>query len=536
MKRSFAMATMSHLATACSTVGPVRWRSTERGPPDGNTQSRYGPALQSPFFGTALAIDGATVAVGAPYDEDGGQLTGAAYVYRRSGQRWSLEKKLVEADPRAASLFGFAVALEGDTLAVIGDRYERVYLFRRDNGRWTQIRQLRPNTPECARLAMDGEFLAVGCKGAIEVFRRGSGQWPRDATIRVNGNDRFGQGDLELHGSWLASASDDAVFVYQRARGRWARSKVIRRSNAGNFGSSISLSTQHIAIGAPSAEATMRGRVFVYGRSGSDWHQMLRLDPEEPEREMRFGDTIDLTGEELLVGAPGMFARRGGFFAVDLAAGDGCRCGAPGQCSSGFCVGGLCCDRACGGPCEACSIASRGKCQYRAESRVCRPANGVCDQAEYCTGRSGQRPTRDRRRPNGSTCPGGTCQAGICTPAPPPADAGVVPPPADTGTPAPADSSVAPADAQPADLRPPTDATVADGLFSDARPGDGSLVAQQGTSARDARPRANSQGEADAMTSTASGGGCSVPTDSAQAGIPWLLLCIVWLHRRRDNS
>ncbi len=76
------------------------------------------------------------------------------------------------------------------------------------------------------------------------------------------------------------------------------------------------------------------------------------------------------------------------------------RCTGPGECASGFCVDGVCCDRACDSACTACSSATKG----RGVDGVCEPvaagldlkgdcptlpattcaASGVCDGAGAC--------------------------------------------------------------------------------------------------------------------------------------------------------
>ena len=58
-------------------------------------------------------------------------------------------------------------------------------------------------------------------------------------------------------------------------------------------------------------------------------------------------------------------------------------CTGAGECGSGFCVGGVCCDRACDGGCESCGT---GTCAVRAAGAVCREPVDVCDTAEVCDG------------------------------------------------------------------------------------------------------------------------------------------------------
>ena len=78
-------------------------------------------------FGHAVAIDGDTIAVGAP-GEDGGAAgvpsdnsvsnAGAVYVFRRDGSTWSPEAYVKPTVTGAHDNFGFSVALSGETLAV----------------------------------------------------------------------------------------------------------------------------------------------------------------------------------------------------------------------------------------------------------------------------------------------------------------------------------------------------------------------------------------------------------------------------------
>ncbi len=88
----------------------------------------------------------------------------------------------------------------------------------------------------------------------------------------------------------------------------------------------------------------------------------------------------------------------------------GATCFSSAECSSGFCVDGVCCSTACGGndpsDCQACSVQAGaqidGTCAPVAP-RVCRPVAGPCDVAESCTGVDALCPV-DGFQPNTTVC------------------------------------------------------------------------------------------------------------------------------------
>jgi len=90
---------------------------------------------------------------------------------------------------------------------------------------------------------------------------------------------------------------------------------------------------------------------------------------------------------------------------------NGSACATGSQCSSTFCVDGVCCDAACGGgvdgDCQACSrakgAATDGTCGLAAPGTTCRPAAGPCDGAEVCSGASASCPV-DKLKSSSTTC------------------------------------------------------------------------------------------------------------------------------------
>ena len=109
-----------------------------------------------------------------------------------------------------------------------------------------------------------------------------------------------------------------------------------------------------------------------------------------------------------------------GKFTVTVQTGspNGHTCQAASECSSNFCVDGVCCASACGGgdpgDCQACSTkaggTANGACTALAAATVCRPSAGSCDVAETCDGSSFACPA-DKLAPSTTVC---RASAGVC--------------------------------------------------------------------------------------------------------------------------
>lgn len=147
-------------------------------PPDG---------VKNGFFGTSVAVDGGTAVVGdEPY---GRQRPGSAYVFVRSGTAWTQQARLTAADGLAANEFGWAVDVSGRTVVVgaYGDDpggfwSGSAYVFTRSGTRWTQREKLI--APDPAERDQFGQAVAVeagtvvigalghGGNGSVFVYRR----------------------------------------------------------------------------------------------------------------------------------------------------------------------------------------------------------------------------------------------------------------------------------------------------------------------------------------------------------------------------
>ena len=141
-------------------------------------------------FSYSVAISGDTAVVGARYDDDGGNDSGSAYVFQRDQggvNNWGELKKLTASDAAAGDWFGASVAISGDT-AVVGANGNddggsisgSAYVFQRDQegvDNWGELKKLTASD------AAVGDFFGVSVAISGDT-----------AVIAASGNDDGGNG------------------------------------------------------------------------------------------------------------------------------------------------------------------------------------------------------------------------------------------------------------------------------------------------------------------------------------------------------
>ncbi len=109
-------------------------------PPDGSPAD---------LFGRAVALDGDTLVVGSPRDDDNGLNSGSAYVFVRDpgeAESWRRVAKLLAADGAPKDEFGNSVSVSGEFVVVgawlkddNGPDSGAAYVFQRDQGRARRV-------------------------------------------------------------------------------------------------------------------------------------------------------------------------------------------------------------------------------------------------------------------------------------------------------------------------------------------------------------------------------------------------------------
>ncbi len=116
-------------------------------------------------FGTAVALHGNTLLVGAPLSSP----TGAAYVFTSSGGTWTHQTKLTASDGLGGSQFGAAVGIRGDHTVIgapgMNGGIGAAYLFSRVGTGWVE-RRLQLSIP-LTSVAGFGTSVAIGGSYAL---------------------------------------------------------------------------------------------------------------------------------------------------------------------------------------------------------------------------------------------------------------------------------------------------------------------------------------------------------------------------------
>ncbi len=293
-------------------------------------------------FGTSVSIDGDTAIVGAPYDNDKGSNSGAAYIFVRAGTQWSQQAKIVPSDSAANDNFGYSVAISGSTV-IIGATNHLVrgaaYVYTRNTSTWTLQAKLVSSTSFRfgASVALQQDTAVVGApdtsvsfptEGRAYVYTRSGSTWSSAYTL----NPQVSASGVQL-GYSVATSGDviavgavnrdfapgdrkGAVDIFVKPTNGWQSTNAVRatlRSTGvvgARFGASVAISTDGatVLVGAPDDNdgLMMEGLAYVYDRPAGGWTSTsvytARLLPSLRLTGENFGISVALSGSHALVG------------------------------------------------------------------------------------------------------------------------------------------------------------------------------------------------------------------------------------------
>ena len=291
------------------------------------------------LFGSAVAINGETIVVGAYLESSGASGingnqadnstfgAGAAYVFVRQGTTWSQQQYLKASNTSSGDFFGQAVAISGETL-VVGARNEAsaatgingdgtdnslpeagaVYVFLRIGVNWSQQAYLKASRTE--RSNRFGSAVAITDNTLIIGAEAESGR-----ARGINGDEQD-----------IGALAAGATYIFTRTpTGIWSQEAYVKASNTSEysrFGNAVAISGETVIVGAvgePSSSpgvnndqsdqsARSAGAAYAFVRSGTTWTQQAYLKASNAEEYYgpdNFGHAVAIAGDTVVVGAWG---------------------------------------------------------------------------------------------------------------------------------------------------------------------------------------------------------------------------------------
>jgi len=292
------------------------------------------------YFGISVSIDGDYAIIGAYLDDDNGDWSGSAYVFKRDGTTWAEEAKLLASDGAEYDCFGISVSIDGD-YAIVGAYCDgdngvlsgSAYVFTRSGTSWIEQAKLLASDGEWGdyfgvSVSIDGDYAIIGAdcdgdngdsSGSAYVFTRSGTSWiEQDKLLASDGaaDDWFGRfvsidGDYAIVGAIGDDDNGDSsgsAYVFTLSGTSWIeQDKLLASDGAADdyFGWSVSISGDYAIIGAycDDDNGLDSGSAYVFKRDGTAWIEQAKLLASDGAAGDRFGVSVSIDGDYAIIGA-----------------------------------------------------------------------------------------------------------------------------------------------------------------------------------------------------------------------------------------
>ncbi len=299
----------------------------------------------------SAAIDNSTAIVGLPWNDTNGKTAqGIVYVFEEKGS-WQQVARLIPDDGQAEDLFGSSVAISGNTIIVGAQRSKTdsgiakgaAYVFTKEGNNWQQTAKLQASAGKAFdgfgnAVAIDGDIALVAAKsnevngeparGSVYVYKKQGSNWALANTLIAQdgkSGDKFGSA-VAIDGETIVvgaesytygnQVSQGAAYVF-KAQDNWLGTseweqvaKLIAKDGEGgdHFGSSVDINGNKIVVGAYldniDSNGYFQGSTYIFEERLGVWEQLTKLAVENGTKGDNFGNSVAISGEDIIVGAP----------------------------------------------------------------------------------------------------------------------------------------------------------------------------------------------------------------------------------------
>lgn len=310
-------------------------------------------------FGSDVEIEGDYLMVSATKENND---RGAIFAYKRAGTSWVQQDGnsncsgtndcIQSTDIADGDSFGQSISVSGNYMITGAHQNDdsfngagSAYVFTTADGGETWTQQAKLLASDRAQfdyfgwaVSVSGDYAAVGVpyddnaegvdSGAVYFFKRDGTSWnPASSTPKIvpsalDAGDNFGY-SVSMSGNYIAigspydeiSGSDTgAVYIYTTSDGdTWILDATIKGSSLGtddDFGGSVALDGEYLGVGSPGYPiGDWDGAAYVFYSGGSwddgdtDMQEMIEPSDMSAGNSWEFGISVDLDGSDLIVGS-----------------------------------------------------------------------------------------------------------------------------------------------------------------------------------------------------------------------------------------
>ncbi len=301
------------------------------------------------IFGCSVSINGNYAIIGARDADDNGEDSGSAYIFKRSGNRWSLQQKLLASDGAKGDCFGMSVSINGNS-AIIGACLDddkgfnsgSAYIFACSGTYWFEQQKLLAsdglnNDWFGYSVSIDGNYAIIGApfnndkgveSGSAYIFKRDGTTWSEQQKLLASDGkhkDYFGI-SVSIDGNYAIIGapcdiyygfSSGSAYIFKRDGTIWSEQVKLTPSEGTEedfIGYSVSIDGNYAIIGAPfdNDNGYWSGSAYIFKRDGTTWSEQQKLLASDGATYDLFGLSVSIDGDYAVIGAPFNYSGGGG--------------------------------------------------------------------------------------------------------------------------------------------------------------------------------------------------------------------------------
>ena len=304
-------------------------------PLDGESEDR---------FGVSVSTWEDYVVVGAPNDDDNGGNSGAVYLFKSINNSWIQEVKLVASDLSPESNFGSSVSIHNDAILIgapfdseNGEQSGAAYIFRYDGFQWVEEAKIFPNISSDfawfgGSVTLNEEFAIISAgqdsengngSGAVYIYKKIGFDWVEEVKLMASDGqpgDFFGVRISYFDNFLIIGASHDddngensgAAYIFEYEEPNWIEKEKITASDAmegARFGWSVSINNGRAIVGAHRDDSNGEdsGAAYLYEFDNIEWGEVGKILSSDNSQGDNFGRSVSFFKQYIVVSAAGLF-------------------------------------------------------------------------------------------------------------------------------------------------------------------------------------------------------------------------------------